>query len=75
MNGPSTVKRLVAVVGLVALAVLGGLLITRQLTLVEAGIRAAAVFVAAIGLRVVAERIILVLAGSLEGMQPAPEHE
>lgn len=75
MNGPSTVKRLVAVVGLVTLAVLGGLLITRQLTIVEAGVRAAAVFVATIGLRVVAERIILVLAGSLEGMQPAPEHE
>lgn len=75
MNGPSTVKRLVAVVGLIALAVLGGLLITGQLTLVEAGIRAAAVFVAAVGLRMVAERIILALAGSLEGMQPVPEHE
>lgn len=75
MNGPSTVKRLVAVVGLVALAVLGGLLVTGQLTLVEAGVRAAAVFVAAVGLRLVAERIILVLASSLEGMEPAPEHE
>ncbi|MEX1004682.1 MAG: hypothetical protein WD990_08400 [Acidimicrobiia bacterium] len=75
VNGPSTVKRLVAVVGLIALAVLGGLLVTGQLTLVEAGVRAAAVFLAAIGLRVVTERIILVLAGTLEGMQPAAEAE
>lgn len=75
MNGPSTVKRLVAVVGLIALAVLGGLLVTGQLTLVEAGIRAAAVLLAAVVLRRVTERMILVLAGTLEGMQPAPDHE
>lgn len=75
MTGPSTVKRLVAVAGLISVAVLGGLLVTGQLTLAEAGLRAAAVFAAAVGVRLVAERIILVLAGSLEGLQPAPEAE